>query len=525
MGTPSAKWGNRKMGKSYIKITVLICVLIMVATALGGILFTLIMINDANSDFVSKVTGNNEDEISVSRIEIEKNEDTQKTLIVFDGYRFLKGRSSPDIGHYGRYVYQNDTPFGATRYDPQNQVRFSIEVDGNKYIDTDSPTLLAPNSSVYITDVTGSVASYSIDVESDKVIVITSPTIDVILDDTAPQSDITEETEKQSELDGEAKALYDELIDRYSQAGNATVLETGLMTSRALVMGADSFSLPMVENQIDIYEYDAYIFHPMAYVFSNYMHIYIVFIVALVALILLTILVMRRMYVNRKSYEIRTRNLTRSFAHELKTPLAVTQLYVDNWELVDDKEREEAAVKISGEVDHMNKMITTLLSLSAMDSGDVKLNLERVELFEFAKACYERLDYLAHERGIKFEFKKETDEELYVMADLDMMNMVISNFLSNAIKYGKEKAVVSVSSSGSNVVFKIMNDGDTISAKELKKIWDLFYKQDKARTDRMGSNGVGLAVNKSILELHKAKFGAESRAGETSFWFEMKKAK
>ena len=325
------------MGKSYIKITVLICVLIMVATALGGILFTLIMINDANSDFVSKVTGNNEDEISVSRIEIEKNEDTQKTLIVFDGYRFLKGRSSPDIGHYGRYVYQNDTPFGATRYDPQNQVRFSIEVDGNKYIDTDSPTLLAPNSSVYFTDVTGSVASYSIDVESDKVIVITSPTIDVILDDTAPQSDITEETEKQSELDGEAKALYDELIDRYSQAGNATVLETGLMTSRALVIGADSFSLPMVENQIDIYEYDAYIFHPMAYVFSNYMHIYIVFIVALVALILLTILVMRRMYVNRKSYEIRTRNLTRSFAHELKTPLAVTQLYVDNWELVDDK--------------------------------------------------------------------------------------------------------------------------------------------------------------------------------------------
>ena len=77
-----------------------------------------------------------------------------------------------------------------------------------------------------------------------------------------------------------------------------------------------------------------------------------------------------------------------------------------------------------------------------------------------------------------------------------------------------------------HTVRRCRNDGDTISAKDLKKIWDLFYKQqDKARTDRMGSNGVGLAVNKSILELHKAKFGAESRSGETTFWFEMKKAK
>jgi len=160
-----------------------------------------------------------------------------------------------------------------------------------------------------------------------------------------------------------------------------------------------------------------------------------------------------------------------------------------------------------------------------MDSGDVKLNLEKVELFEFAKACFDRVEHIARERGIRFGFTKEGDEELYVMADLDMMNMVISNFISNAIKYGKEKAEIKVSASGNNVVFRISNDGETISAKELKKIWDLFYKKDKARTDRMGSNGVGLAVNKSILELHKAKFGAESRSGETTFWFEMKKAK
>ena len=136
------------------------------------------------------------------------------------------------------------------------------------------------------------------------------------------------------------------------------------------------------------------------------------------------------------------------------------------------------------------------------------------------------MEQIAKERNMSIDFKKEKeDEEYVVMADLDMMNMVISNFLSNAIKYGKEKVEIILSDGGSNVMFKIKNDGETISKKDQKKIWDLFYKKDKSRTDRMGSNGVGLAVNKSILELHKAKFGVESGSGETTFWFEMKKAK
>ena len=158
--------------------------------------------------------------------------------------------------------------------------------------------------------------------------------------------------------------------------------------------------------------------------------------------------------------------------------------------------------------------------------ADVELNLEKVELFEFTKACIERMGQISRERNICVDLKKEDDSsEYFVMADFDMLNMVISNFLSNAIKYGKEKVCIVISSSGANVLFRITNDGETISKKDLKKIWDLFYKKDKARTDRMGSNGVGLAVNKSILELHKAKFGAESGSGVTTFWFEIKREK
>ena len=516
------------MRKTYINITALICVLIVVAIALGGILFTMVLINDVNSEFVRKVTAT-DDDFDVSRIEIERAENTEKTLVVFDGFRYLKNRTNPDIGHYGRYVYDNvissDTAVGDNVY----QSSFRVEINGNVDINGGDPALAdfdisAPEGSFFILNPGGSVICYSVQITDRNVTVDTSPSMIMLQDQETPELQISEETEKQSELDSEAKEKFDELMNMYSFNENVTVFETGLITSHALVITTSSFEVPVTEDKIDIHKYDAYVFHPLAYVFSNYMHVYVLFLIMLIALIFLTIFMMRRMYVNRMSFEVRTKNLTRSFAHELKTPLAITQAYVENWELVEEQDRPEITEKITNEVEHMNKMVTTLLNLSAMDSGNVKLNLERVELFEFAKACYERIDHIAYERGIKFEFRKDTDEELYVMADLDMLNIVISNFLSNAIKYGKEKAEVSVSASGSNVVFRIKNDGDTISAKELKKIWDLFYKNDKSRTDRMGSNGVGLAVNKSILELHKAKFGAESRSGETTFWFEMKKA-
>ena len=161
-----------------------------------------------------------------------------------------------------------------------------------------------------------------------------------------------------------------------------------------------------------------------------------------------------------------------------------------------------------------------------MDTGDVKLNLEEVDLYALAKVCYKHVEELAKERKIQVEIRKEKDDGEYIVsANLDMMRMVISNFLSNAIKYGKTKVEILLVSGSNNVTFRITNDGEPISKKDQKKIWDLFYKKDKSGTDRLNNTGVGLAVNKSILELHKAKTGLDSNAESTTFWFEMKKAK
>ena len=522
-----------KMKKTYIEITALLCVLIMVAIALGGILFTIVQVNSANALFMRKVT-NTDDSLSVSNIVIENTDDKESTLVIFDAYQFLTSRANPDIGHYGRYTYLNgfsteiieSTEFESFTISLGPDVEaFGLE-DGFEFHDTGNGEVVVYGSdslivgyTVYSEDgYTAIIAAPVIcDIEGEPVAITESQTYEIL-----EAEDVEED---RTELDLEAKSKYDEIIDEYRMYDDVSVIDTGWVTSYALIIDTNSIAMPLTDISIDLYQYDTYIFHPLAYVFSNFMYAYILFFVVLVLLLTLTIVMMRRLYVNRMNFESRTQNLTRSFAHELKTPLAVTKAYVENWDLVEDKDRANVTAKINCEVDHMSKMVNTLLNLSKMDSGEVKLELEEVELFDLAKACCKRMEQIAKERNMSIEFKKEKeDEEYVVMADLDMMNMVISNFLSNAIKYGKEKVEITLSDGG-NVMFKIKNDGETISKKDQKKIWDLFYKKDKSRTDRMGSNGVGLAVNKSILELHKAKFGVESGSGETTFWFEMKKAK
>ena len=523
------------MKKNYVKITVLICALITVAVALGGILFTIIQVNAANSVFMKKVT-KTENTFDVSNIVIENTEEAESTLVVFDAYRFLTSRTDPDIGHYGRYSYLDG--FSAEVIESTEFKNISVSITPEvEFYNLEAGEVFLQDSGDGQVVVFGSGTSaigYTVYSEDGYTAIIAAPVIYEIGEDGV---EITESyefgiaeaenvEEDQTELDLEAQSKYDEIIDDYRMYDKISVIDTGWQTSYALIIDNSSIAMPFTDIEIGLYEYDTYIFHPLAYVFSNYMYAYIIFVAALIVLLALSIILMRRMYVNRMNFESRTQNLTRSFAHELKTPLAVTKAYVENWDLVEEKDRADVSAKINAEVDHMSKMVNTLLNLSKMDSGEIKLDLQEVELFELGKACYRHMEKIAKEKNMTVEFKKDNDDgEYMVMADLDMMNMVISNFLSNAIKYGKEKVEVSLQTSGSNITFKVTNDGETISSKDLKKIWDLFYKKDKARTDRMSSNGVGLAVNKSILELHKAKFGAESASGLTTFWFEMKKAK
>ena len=269
--------------------------------------------------------------------------------------------------------------------------------------------------------------------------------------------------------------------------------------------------------------YVIYLFHPLELAFRYNLKIYIISLLTLIVLEVLVMFFIKKLYKNGRDYEIMRQGLTRSIAHDLKTPLAITKAYVENWEYIDEADRHEYAEKLNSEVDHMTYIINSMLNMSKFDLKK-NIKLEEVNIYSMAMAIYERMNPIISER--KLDVRIYTDNEnsdYYVYADQKMIRIVINNFITNAVKYAKSTIYIEFYNHKKKIKFVIGNDGTTISKKDIKKIWEPFYKADKTRTDRIGSSGMGLAINKSILKLHNAKFKCTSNAGRTTFSFEMKK--
>lgn len=269
--------------------------------------------------------------------------------------------------------------------------------------------------------------------------------------------------------------------------------------------------------------YVIYLFHPLELALRANVKIYVISLLMLIALETLVIFFIRKMYIKSKGYEIMRQDLTRSIAHDLKTPLAITKAYVENWEYIDEADRHEYAEKLNSEVDHMTYIINTMLNMSNFDLKK-NIKLEEVNIYSMAMAIYERMKPIISERELDVRiYTDNEDGDYYVYADPKMMRIVINNFITNAVKYAQSSINMDFYIHEKTILFVIGNDGTTISKKDIKKIWEPFYKADKTRTDRIGSSGMGLAINKSILKLHNAKFKCTSNAGRTTFSFEMKK--
>jgi signal transduction histidine kinase len=112
-------------------------------------------------------------------------------------------------------------------------------------------------------------------------------------------------------------------------------------------------------------------------------------------------------------------------------------------------------------------------------------------------------------------------EEYPVYADLEMMYIVINNFMTNAIKYCEHTIKIRLSKTAKRVEFSITNDGAKIDKPDLEKVWDVLYNTRKGRKETEGNSGVGLSVVKSILDAHKAKYACYSGYKGTNFWFSM----
>ena len=211
-------------------------------------------------------------------------------------------------------------------------------------------------------------------------------------------------------------------------------------------------------------------------------------------------------------------------SHELRTPLTSVKSYL---EALDDGALSEPVapdfVKVSlNETNRMMRMVTDLLSLSRIDNETSQLDIELTNFTAFITFILNRFDKIksqSQEDTKKYELIREYPiTPIWVEIDTDKMTQVIDNILNNAIKYSPDggKIKVGMKTTDAQLIISISDEGLGIPKKDLPRIFDRFYRVDKARSRAKGGTGLGLAIAKEIVKQHKGFIWAKSEYGKGS---------
>jgi len=210
------------------------------------------------------------------------------------------------------------------------------------------------------------------------------------------------------------------------------------------------------------------------------------------------------------------REFVANVSHELRTPLATIKSYVETLLYSDvDTEYSKRFLKIiDSEADRMTRLVKDLLLLSKMDSEGSNLKLEHKNLNEVVIYVINRLSIEAHKKNQKLIVDlQEAPRQVYI--DKDKMEQVIVNLVTNAIKYTPENGMIKVITEYDEnfASFIVEDNGIGIPKEDLPRIFERFYRVDKARSRELGGTGLGLSIVKQIVELHKGEVSIESEVG------------
>lgn len=209
------------------------------------------------------------------------------------------------------------------------------------------------------------------------------------------------------------------------------------------------------------------------------------------------------------------KQFTSDASHELRTPVAVI-LAECEYALEEHKTEEyvEALQVISRQGKRMSDLIQELLMFTRIERGTVRISMERTDLSALAFSICEEQRMIQND-GRKIHL--ETQGACYVQADAELTARMLTNLISNACKYGKEKGNVWVRiyEKKDRVFMEVEDDGIGIKAEELPRIWQRFYQADNARSDKT-SVGLGLSLVKEIARLHQADTDVQSTFGKGS---------
>jgi len=222
-----------------------------------------------------------------------------------------------------------------------------------------------------------------------------------------------------------------------------------------------------------------------------------------------------------KSLQTMRRELVGNISHELRTPLAGIKAIVETLQdgaISDKKVAGDFLSSIDTEVDRMMQMVTELTELSRIESGRGDLKPEMVNLNLLAEDVIARFKPQAERKSVAMSADLSTDIPL-VQADKDRIYQVITNLVHNAIKFTPQNGKVNISAelSENSVLMKVSDTGIGISAEDLPRIFERFYKADKARAGE--GAGLGLAIAKHVIQAHGGNIWVESEEGKGSTFF------
>ena len=217
---------------------------------------------------------------------------------------------------------------------------------------------------------------------------------------------------------------------------------------------------------------------------------------------------------NMKDNEKRQMRFVSDASHELRTPIAVIQGYVnmlDRWGKEDEQVLGESIEALKNESQHMKELVEQLLFLARGDSGRQHLNMERTDINRMVSEVWE--ESMMIDENHRYEFKG-TESEACVNGDVAMIKQSVRIFVQNAAKYSEPGTTIKlgVSDEAGYVSYLIEDEGTGMESSDIIHIFDRFYRSDEARNGETGGSGLGLSIAKWIVDAHGGTIQVISRA-------------
>uniref|UniRef100_A0A7V2ZJ11 histidine kinase n=1 Tax=Ignavibacterium album TaxID=591197 RepID=A0A7V2ZJ11_9BACT len=228
----------------------------------------------------------------------------------------------------------------------------------------------------------------------------------------------------------------------------------------------------------------------------------------------------------RKLQRIRSEFIA-NVSHELRTPIFAIQGYIEtllNGAINDPNVNRNFLEKAAHHTDNLNNLLNDLINISMIESGEMQMSFRYFDLAPYLHSIVDEMRNLAEEKNIKLSLN-EVRDGLQVFGDKERLRQVLINLIQNAIKYTEIGSVeISAEEEKKFVTIKVKDTGIGIPEDQLSRIFERFYRVDKARSRAVGGTGLGLSIVKHIIEAHDSKIEVRSKVGVGSeFSFKLKK--